>query len=276
MANHTQKQKITRFLGLFFLSGFLFLQAGCGNYQKVLKGDKPEKKYELAKKLYDNEKYEKALPLFDDVLNYYRGSDKGRRILFYHAKSHYGIGSYKVAAFRFKNYYQTYSQSDKAEEALYMHAYCLYLQSPPVELDQDNTKKAINAFKTFITNYPESDKVSKANESIDELREKLKQKAYNRAYLWFKIYDYKAAITAFDNLLEDYPAIDNREKVEFLILKSRFKVAEKSVQAKKQSRYRKTVEKFRQFKGRYPDSKYLEEAKEIAKDSKKALKSLNS
>ncbi len=257
------------------LMGLLFIVSGCSEYQQVLKSNDPEKKLKLAKKLYKEEEYEKALPLFSDVTNYYRGTKKGKKVLYWYANCHYGVGSYKVAAFRFKNYYQTYRQSDKAEEALYMHAYCLYLQSPRVELVQKNTRKAIKAFKLFITRYPNSEKVSKCNQFIDELRGKIKEKAYKKAYLWYKIYDFKAAITAFNNLLEKYPDIKQREKVEFLILKSRYKVAEKSIQSKKRERYNRTLRAYKEFADKYPNSEYLDEAKDIRDQTKSALKQLN-
>ncbi len=260
---------------IFPLTFLLLLNTGCSEYQQVLKGNDEEKKLKLAKKFYKKEEYQKALPLFDDVISFYRGTQKGRKILYYHAKCHYGVESYKVAAFRFKNYYETYQQSDKAEEALYMHAYCLYLQSPRVELEQKNTQKAIKAFKRFVAEFPQSDKIEKCNKFIDELRGKIKRKAYKRAYLWYKIYDFKAAITAFNNLLEQYPGIDNREKVEFLLFKSQFKVAENSVQSKKRERYEKALEKFRNFKSRYKDSEYMDEARDMAEETKEALNSLN-
>lgn len=257
------------------ITGLLLLNTGCSEYQQVLKSQDEEKKLKFAKKYYNKEEYQKALPLFDDIIGFYRGTQKGKKILYYYAKCHFGVESYKVAAFRFKNYYETYTQSDKAEEALYMHAYCLYLQSPRVELEQENTRKAIKAFKRFVAKFPQSDKISKCNKFIDELRGKIKRKAYKRAYLWYKIYDYKAAITAFNNLMQQYPGIENREKIEFLIFKSQYKVAEKSVQSKKRNRYNKALENYQTFKSRYPDSEYMDEAQDLAEDTKKALNSLN-
>ena len=254
---------IRRWLFIGFLSVLAFYNTACSGYQKLLNSDNYEKKYKEAKKYYNQEDYQKAIPLFDDLISYYRGSQKGKKIAYYYSYCHYGIGSYKVAAFRFKNYYKTYSRSEKAEDALYMHAYCLYLQSPPVELDQGTTKKAINAFQLFIKKYPGSDKIDKCNKYLDKLRAKLKKKAYQRAYLWYKILDYKAAVTAFNNLLERYPAIDNRKKVEYLIVESRYKVAQKSVQSKKEERLRKTLQACREFLQRYPQSKYVEDTKDI-------------
>lgn len=250
----------------------LIFSSSCSEYQQVLNGDDMEKKYQVAKEYYNNEEYQKAAPLFDDLLRYYRGTPKGEKIAFYYAYCQYGIDSYKVAAFRFKNYYETYPNSDKAEEALYMHAYCLFLQSPRIELDQEPTKKAINAFQVFIDEFPESDRIPDCNEYIDQLRSKIRKKAYNKAGLWYQILDYKAAIVEFQNLLDEYPTIQYKEEIRFKLLKSHFKVAEKSVQSKKQERLEETLERYNQFVERYPNSGFMDEAKEIREQTKVALK----
>ena len=50
----------------------------------------------------------------------------------------------------FKGFLEVFPNSSKAEEIAYMHAYCFYMQSPKVELEQTNTAKAIGMMQTFI------------------------------------------------------------------------------------------------------------------------------
>lgn len=248
---------------------------GCSEYQKVLNSDDKEKKFKKAKEYYNNDEFQKALTLFDDIRTYYRGTERGQKIAYYYAYCHYGVGSYKVAAFRFKGYYESYSRSDKAEDALYMHAFCLYKQSPRVELYQKPTREAISAFKLFLDKYPNSDRVQECKKYIDKLQSKLKRKAFEKARLWYKILDYKAAITSLKNLLNEYPSIKNREQVEFLILDSYWHVAERSVISKKEERYKKTVQRAKDFLETYPASKHKEAVKKILNQAKESLSRYN-
>ena len=261
-----------RFLALSVLAIGLL---GCSEYQQVLNSQDQEKKFQKAKAYYNDDEFQKALTLFDDIRTYYRGTERGKKIAYYHAYCHFGVGSYRVAAFRFKTYYESYSRSEKAEDALYMHAFCLYKQSPRLELDQQPTRKAINAFQLFMEKYPNSDRIPKCNKFLDKLNGKLRQKAFEKARLWYQILDYKAAITAFKNLLETYPSIRNREKVEYLIVDSYWKVAERSVQSKKEERYRTTLQRASDFLQTYPDSEFRESVKTIFNNAKQSLRRYN-
>ena len=276
MQSFRSDKYLQRIMALSILSAIGLGLGSCNEYQQVLNSDDPEKKFEKGKEYYNNEEYQQALTLFDDILSYYRGSQRGKKVAYYHAYSHFGVGSYKVAAFRFKSYYKSYGRSEKAEDALYMNAFCLYKQSPRVELDQQMTQKALDAFKLFLEKFPNSDRIPECNKYMDKLRDKLKQKAYEKARLWYQILDYKAAITAFDNLLDQYPALENRAEVEYLIIDSYWKVSEKSVQSKKEARYRTTLTKAEDFLQTHPNSEYEDEVTEIAEKVQEALDRYNS
>jgi outer membrane protein assembly factor BamD len=248
---------------------------GCSEYQQVLNSKDNEKKFQKAKEYYNNDEFQKALTLFDDIRTYYRGTERGQKIAYYFAYCQYGVGAFRVAAFRFKSYYESYSRSDKAEDALYMHAFCLYKQSPRIELYQKPTKEAISAFKLFLDKYPNSDRVPECNKYMDKLEAKLRRKAFEKAKLWYKILDYKAAITSLKNLLDKYPSIENREKVEFLIVDSYWQVAEKSVISKKEERYKKTFQKAKDFLETYPASKHKEAVEKIRNQAQENLSRYN-
>jgi outer membrane protein assembly factor BamD len=248
---------------------------GCSEYQQVLNSKDNERKFKKAKEYYNNDEFQKALTLFDDIRTYYRGTERGQKIAYYHAYCHFGVGSYRVAAFRFKTYYESYSRSDKAEDALYMHAFCLYKQSPRVELYQKPTREAISAFQLFLDKYPNSDRIQECNKYMDKLNAKLTKKAFQKAKLWYKILDYKAAITSFKNLLKKYPSIENREKVEFLIVDSYWHVAENSVLSKKEDRYQTTVQRAKNFLQTYPASEHKDDVKKILNQAQESLSRYN-
>ncbi len=250
-------------LVLVLLIGF----ASCkSEYQKTLKGNDLPKKYELAKKYYNDKDYFRALTLLEELVNVYRGSEEAETIYYYYAYCHYGLKDLITARFHFKNFAETYPRSKYAEECRYMTAYCYYLDSPDYTLDQDNTYKAIESLQLFINMYPKSERVNECNLLIDRLRDKLETKSYQNAKLYFNIGDYKSAIFAFRNSWSDFPDSKYREEMEFLTVKSSYLYAKLSIESKKSERFLETIDYYQNFVDSYGSSKYLKEAQNIYDD----------
>lgn len=123
----------------------------------------------------------------------------------------------------------------------------------------------------FIDKYPQSSHVAECNQLVDELRERLELKAYNNAKLYYQLTDYKAAVVALKNVLSDYPDTKYREDIQYLIMKSAFTLAEKSVEHKKKDRYQLTIDEYFVFVDEFPQSKKIKEAERIYTKSKKYL-----
>ncbi len=118
-----------------------------------------------------------------------------------------------------------YQNSAFVEEAAYMEAYCYYLQSPRPELDQIPTHQALDAFHLFMIRYPKSERITDCQRIVTELNEKLMEKAFLSAKLYYDLSDYKASIVALNNCLSDFPETKLREEIMFLILKSKYLLA---------------------------------------------------
>src|SRR6056297_3117436 len=153
-----------------------------------------------------------------------------------------------------------------------MTAYCDYQLSPRPELDQSNTKKAITGFRLFIQRHPNNPKVSQANDIIIELRNKLAKKDYMSSKLYYDMEDYKAAIVAFKNCLQQYPNSKYREEVKYYLLKSRFIYASRSVKKKEEERFQETLDEYYTFLSEFPESEYMDDAKKIFEETKSNLK----
>ena len=119
--------------------------------------------------------------------------------------------------------------------------------------------------------YPNDSKVEEATKLMDDLRDKLEVKDYNIAKLYYNMDSYQAAITSFENLLDDYPDTDYQEEILYYITKAYYKYAEKSIYTKKKDRYEKTVESYNNLLQLYPESKFLKEVGNISDDARKQL-----
>ena len=67
--------------------------------------------------------------------------------------------------------------------------------------------------------------------------------------------NYEACIITAQNALNDYPYMNRREDFSLLIMKSKFHLAENSVEAKRYERYQNAEDECYGFINEYPDSK---------------------
>lgn len=253
------------------------LLTSCSSYDRLLKSSDNQLKLEEAKKYYEKKKWLKAVTLLDAVAPYYKGTSQSEEVLYLTAQCYYGNEDYFTAVSYYDTYTKTYTRGKYAEECWFMIGYCHYLQSPDARLDQTETIEAINAFDEFLQIFPNSSKTTEVNKYLEEMREKLAYKAVLGARLYFDLgnylgNNYLSAIVTAQNILKDYPNSKYKEELSFLILKSKFKQAELSVQGKKTDRFRETIDEYYNFIGEFPKGEYAAEAEDIFKASKKIVK----
>lgn len=252
----------------FFLYTLLVvstLSACKSEFEQVRLSNDPERILNQSIRYYDEGDYLRAQTLMELVLNQYRGTRQGEELFFKYAYTHYHLGNYQLAATYFTNFASTFAYSTYTEEADFMTAYSYYRQSPSFRLDQDPSVKAIDAFQDFANKYPESERVAECNKLIDELRVKLEEKAYAQGQLYYDLSQYQAAITSFQNMLEEFPESHRAEEVRFLILKASFEYAVNSVYDKRAERYAEAMNKYNDYINRYPNGANLNESIEIQK-----------
>lgn len=246
----------------------------CANsYQKALKNPDSRTKLEMADTYYKKKDFARAISLYEMVEDAYSGTPAAEKILYNSAQCNFALKQFALAGFQFKTYFENFPSAEHAEEALYMNAYCAYLESYEPELDQADTYKAIETFRIFLNVYPESKYVSECNNYLDKLRGKLSLKAYQTAKLYFNMGEYKSAIVALKNASNDFPEMSQKEEVDFLVVKSNYLLAKNSIETKQVERYKNTLLAFEDFSEQYLESsKYMREAKDIQARSMAALK----
>ncbi len=246
--------------------------AGCSGYEKILKSKDNELKYSKALMYYDKGDFYRASLLLEQILPIYRGTNRADTVNFYYSYSQYGQGDYLLASSYFDTFRKNYPKSSFTEQSEYLYGYCFYLTSPRPELDQENTNFAIEAFQEFLSRYPNSKKAEDAKNLITELFNKLEEKSYKSAWLYYHTENYKAAIVALGNSIKDYPNSKHREELMFLIQKSAFLYAENSIASKQKERYQATEDYYFNFIAEYPQSENLVEAKKMHETALRALK----
>jgi outer membrane protein assembly factor BamD len=245
--------------------------SSCNSYERLLKSDDLAAKEAKAMEFYNKKEYQKAIPFFEEIIGFYKGNKKAEELYYYYSMCFYGAEEYLMAAYNLKNFVNAYPSSPHAEECLYLNAMCYYQMSPRFNQDQTNTTKAINEFQLFINMYPGSKRVPECNDLIDKLRRKLEAKDYASAKLYFDMNNYKAANTAFSNLLVKYSDSPIADQISYMSLKSSYLYAINSIEQKKKERLAQTIALYNTFVSRFPESSYSKDAKGIFESAQKLI-----
>ncbi|NOQ26110.1 MAG: outer membrane protein assembly factor BamD [Bacteroidales bacterium] len=241
-------------------------------YEKLLKSRDYNLKYQKALEYYAEEDYMRAEGLLEQLKPILKGTKQADSVFYYAAYCSYNEKSYMLAAHYFDEFKRTFGNSKFVEDAEFMNAYCTFLLSPRSSLDQTYSYQAITLFGLYMSRYPTSKKTSECIENVEKIRNKLVEKSFESAKLYYNLESYKAAIVALNNSLDDFPETRYREEIMFLVLKSKFLLAENSVEIKRTERYQSTVDEFYSFVGEFPETTFLNEATEIFDKSQGILK----
>jgi len=235
----------------------LIILSSCSKYQKLLKSDDFELKFEKAVEYYELEQYSRAIGLLTDIIPIYRGTVKAEILNYYYAMAHYNMRDYIMASHYFRSFATAFPNSEHVENFLFLSAYSKYLESPRSSLDQTNTIEAIRELQSFINRFPGSERVEEANELIDELRFTLEKKRFDQAMMYLRIGDYQAAYTTFENMLRDFPDTGFREEALFRIILAHYEFASRSITDRQVERFREVARNYQRLLRFFPESVYM-------------------
>lgn len=270
-------------LFLIILYCVLLFVTSCSDYTKVQKTTDYVYKYEMIKQYYAEGQYNRASLLLQDVVPMLKGTEKGEESLYLLAISNLKARNYDAAATFFKKYYQSYPKGLFTEEARYNCGKALYMDTPEPKLDQTDTYEAVTEFQNFLEVYPTSAYREDVQNKIFELQDKLVEKEYLSAKLYYDLgsyfgnctsggSNYQACIVTAENAIKDYPYTSKREDFAILILKAKFDLAEQSIEAKKEERYHNAIDEYYGFTNEFPESKFMKEAQHLFEKAKKYVK----
>lgn len=270
---------------LILCTAGLLLLTSCNEYQSLMKSADYEYRYEAAKAYYAEGKYTKASVLLGDLVATLKGTAWGEECMYLLAMSEYKNKNYETAGDYFKKYYQRYPNGLYTESAFYQSGLALFNQTPDTRLDQTNTIKAMGELQAFMDAYPFSPLKAECQEKVMQLQDKLVEKEVLAAQLYYDLgtyavncfyggTNYDACIVTARNALNDYPfaAQEKREKLSWLMLSSKYKLANESIESKRVQRFRDAIDEFYAFENDFPESKYMKNAREILRKAEKVVK----
>jgi len=275
-------QRMNKYTSMLAASMAIALFASCGDYNALLKNPDTDARYEAAKQYFYDGNYNRASTLLLDLIAVNKGTEKGQESLYLLALANFKAKNYDSASEYFKKYYESYPKGYYAEDARLLSGLSLYMNTPEPILDQTDTYKAITEFSNFIEVMPNSKYRNEATDYIFKLQDKLIEKEYAAAKLYYDLgtyfgncteggSNYQACIVTAQNAINDYPYSERREDFAILILRSKFDLAEQSIEAKRAERYQSAAEEYYSFQNEYPESKFMKKADDLFKKAQPYL-----
>ena len=271
--------------GIIILSSIALLMCSCASeFNAVYKYGDQEAKYEYAKEFFARGKFQQAATLLEELVTMKKGTEEAQECLYMLGMAQYNNQDYQAASETFKKYGASYPRGIYAEPAAFYVGQSLFESSPEPRLDQSPTNGAINAYQQFMDLYPDSKLRDRAQERLYVLYDKLIQKEYLSAELYYNLggyfgninsneeSNYNASIITAQNALKTYPYCSLREEFMLLIMKSKFQLAENSTQEKRLERYRDAEDECYGFINEFPESKNVATAEKFIAKCKKVIK----
>lgn len=257
----------------FPILGIMIL-VSCSGYNKIVKGDDYQVKFDTANQLFDKGQFIRSITLYEQIYQKMPKTGEGELAYYRIAKAYYAEKDYYMAGYYFGAYTQRYPYSPKAQEALFLSAMCSVYNSPASSLDQNDTELAINNLQQFIDTYPQSELVDSCNNVMDELRFKLEKKDYDAVKQYVKTQNYRAAVTTSMTFMSDYPRSRFSEEMGYILLDNSYSLAINSIDSKKKERIEQAIERYRTFVADFPESSYKKSADRISDELNKELQKI--
>jgi outer membrane protein assembly factor BamD len=160
----------------------------------------PEQAKENADNYFALQKYKKAMPYYQKIINesstIYLAEAQLRL-----AECYFNRKEYIDARFEYEEFIRQFSDHPRAATAFLQIGVCYYKLSLDAHYDQNETFSAIDAFTEYIDRFPFHEQKNIALKYIKDCRYKLLKKKYYNGYAYFKMSDYPAALLYFKEII---------------------------------------------------------------------------
>lgn len=169
-----------------------------------LEGRSPEAIFQSAEALLSKRKAEKAAVRFSEVERLYPYSDWAKRSVIMVAFAYHEADLYDESRSAAQRYLDFYPADEDAAYAQYLIALSYYDQIDNVSRDQGTTFQALQALRTTVERYPDSEYATSALLKFDLALDHLAGKEMEIGRYYLKRGHYTAAINRFRIVVEDF------------------------------------------------------------------------
>ncbi|MBC8125320.1 MAG: outer membrane protein assembly factor BamD [Candidatus Kapabacteria bacterium] len=189
----------------------------CSSAEETKRQRTVEDVWVVAKKAFDNGEWIEAQTQLEVIKLQYPASQYADDAQFLIAEISFERSEYIIAAFGYSMVRRSYPSSEYVRVAMYKTGLCYDKISLPADRDQENTRKAIQAYSDFQQVYMSDSLSLEASKRVRELRDRLAERNWIIAEHYMRTLARKATIAHLDAIIEDFP--DSKWLEQAIVLK---------------------------------------------------------
>jgi outer membrane protein assembly factor BamD len=210
--------------------------------------------------LYEKKEYANCSAILREIIVPLMGKNEEINARFYLAMCYFHRKQYLRAVDAYKEYFDLFPNTPKAEEALYLECESLYKESPYSNLDQSVTHEALDSLHLYIVIYPNGRYVDTVTKYTLELKNKIAKKDFDNLNVFYNLGYYNPTIICCDNFLQDHLNNGLCTEVLYIKIKSLCKLYEENKYNPLSTDLRiNLIKSCIQFLNLYTDNKHREE-----------------
>lgn len=196
---------------------------------------------------------DKAIEVFEAVIASAPFSEFAPRSQFLIGEAYVKMGKLPEAVLEYQKVVDEYGESEFVDDARIQIGLCAYKLSRGPSYDQNSTNKAIETFRSYIRDYPNSPKVKEAKKKIAELEGRKAQGIFDVAEYYTGQKIYSSARLYYDEVIQAYPespfAKTSKKRIKQIAGLRDSKTFEMKREEKEKLKRLKEQEKLKQAKG---------------------------
>ena len=229
--------------------------AGCSG--GAVTANSADEAYARAQDALDRRKYDRAVELFRTTLDFGRTGEVADDAQLGIARAYAGTRQYLLAGAEFSRFIDLYGSDPRVEDASYERILAYAALSPTYELDQTDTRTALQYIDAFLARYPSGAHATEVQTLAADMRDKLAHKLYEEGRLYERRDLFEAAVLSYQALLAAYPASPYADEALAGAVRAQVRYASNSIPARQAERYREALRLYDQLTSLFPQSPTL-------------------
>jgi len=205
---------------IILLLSFSFI-LGCST-TKDKKLESPSKLLREAKRFYKGGDAERAKDKINMIMEDFPDSNERIAGLMLLGDVHYREEEYEEAKFQYQKFTELYPAHKYVDRAHFYQAMSNFKLSDLASRDLTPVKSALEGFKNFINDFPDSTYKIQAQKIVRQCLDILAQNIFEIGKFYFRTGSYQSAIIRLKSLMVEYPTHSYIAEAEFLLAESYF------------------------------------------------------
>ncbi len=206
-------KKTSLVLGMFVALGLL---SGCSSTKETIENPTAEQVYNQAYELLERTSYKKAAETFEKVEMEHPYSKWATQAKIMSAYAYYKDKDYDSAIINIDRFIKFHPGNKDIAYAYYLKALCYYDQIAPVEKDQSNSERALEAFRQVVIRFPNTEYAKDAEFKMALASDHLAGHEMEIGRYYLSQENYLSALNRFSGVVNNYQTTTHIEEALYL------------------------------------------------------------